>query len=352
MHEVEQKMHLLLTDIRQATVANEETAQKVSKLAKQMEQVNRFVETLTGIAEQTNLLALNAAIEAARAGGTGRGFAVVADEIRKLATGSAESTLEIVSLARGIREKAEEAAGEVSDRVSLVQGNLEKGEEVVCSMRRLSEAFSEVVRALDIIGNKVEEQANRLQAINHEAGKVAAVSEQTAASFEEVTASAAEQSAATQRMEEHVNRLVVMAGRFQDLANQYTRESWDKETRERLVQEGLKVLGNLAENPDIKSLRVERLAGVFDKTFQSCSFLKTPLLVGIDGRVIYANFQVDKNMDWSFRPWFQGALKGERFVGQPYVTLNTNRPAITLSCPVKKETGEVIAVLAANVDKK
>lgn len=347
----EEILHLLLTDIKKTAASNEESAGKVYELAEHIEQVNRFVEILTDIAEQTNFLALNAAIEATRAGDAGRGFAVVAEEVRKLAAESTSASQEIICIARDIKERAKQAAGEVKESANLVKGNLERGQEAIASMGQVVHAFTRVVQALEAISNKVDEQTSKLEVINLEASKVATAAEQAAASVEEITATVTQQSTATRYMEENIDRLVDMATRFQVLAHQHTKEGWDAGTRERHVREALSVLQSLAENPDLKSLNNDRVAFAFNNAFKGLPFLKTPLLVGVDGRVIFSNFEVDGNINWAFRSWFQGALKQDYFIGEPYITLNTNRLAITISCPVKNEAGEVIAVLAANIDE-
>lgn len=351
-HDVSNKMGSLLGDIRQVTISNEETAKKVIKLAEQMEQINRFVDTLAEIAEQTNLLALNAAIEAARAGESGRGFAVVAEEVRKLAMRSRSSALEIAALAGEMMESAKAVATEVTSGTELVNNNLRKGEDVVSSLNDFSRAFGEVSSGLDLIDERVKAQVQKLSEIAQEAERLASLSQETAASVQEITASLTEQSNALEHIEGCVKKLVEVAGRLKSVANQYTKETWSKEDKERMARESLKVLVELAERPEFKSLDINRLAPIFDKAFKGHPYIKTPLLVGLNGKIIHADARLDKNVDWSFRPWFQGALRGEPFVGEPYVTLGTNRPAFTVSCPVKNERGEVIAVLAANVDDR
>jgi len=346
------KMDSLLKDIRQVTVSNEETAKRVLRLAEQMEQVNRFVDTLAEIAEQTNLLALNAAIEAARAGESGRGFAVVAEEVRKLAMRSRASALEIATLAKDMMESAKAVAAEVTEGTELVKNNLEKGEEVASSLNRFSQAFTEVSSGLDLIDERVKSQVERLSEIAQEAERLASLSEETAASVEEITASITEQGNALEHMEGCVKRLVEVAGRLKNVANQYTKETWKPEDKERMAKESLKVLLDLAERPELKNLDISRLASVFDKAFKGHPYLKTPLLVGLDGRIIYATTQFDRNVDLSFRPWFQGALKGEPFVSEPYVPLGTNRPAFSVSCPVRNDKGEIVAILVADVNDR
>ena len=99
------------------------------------EEIETFVEGISGIAEQTNLLALNAAIEAARAGDAGRGFAVVADEVRKLAVESNKMVEDIrrriVVITQRVDQVVERSQTHVSGMEDVLTGIMviNKGEE-------------------------------------------------------------------------------------------------------------------------------------------------------------------------------------------------------------------------------
>ncbi|MBZ7956017.1 methyl-accepting chemotaxis protein [Campylobacter molothri] len=107
---------------------------------KNIDQLNKMLNLISGIVEQTSLLSLNAGIEAARAGKMGRGFAVVADEVRKLSDNTQESLIEmetaiklviqtIQSIAKSsnsstqemnfIRDKSNEFSKTISELISL-----------------------------------------------------------------------------------------------------------------------------------------------------------------------------------------------------------------------------------------
>lgn len=67
----------------------------LESLVKEIAQLSSITETIRGMARQTEILSINAAIAAAQAGEAGRAFSVLAGEVRRLATQSNKSALEI-----------------------------------------------------------------------------------------------------------------------------------------------------------------------------------------------------------------------------------------------------------------
>jgi methyl-accepting chemotaxis protein len=120
--------------------------------------ITDIVGVIDSIAFQTNILALNAAVEAARAGAQGRGFAVVASEVRSLAQKSAAAAREIKTLIGEAIARVEEGG-----RVVQAAGD---------TISQTVSAVQEVTGIVEEIAALSNEQAERLQEINHEVAEL------------------------------------------------------------------------------------------------------------------------------------------------------------------------------------
>ncbi len=168
--------------------ASEKIFSVMEKLVNTAQQISSFTTTIENITEQTNLLALNAAIEAARAGEAGLGFAVVADEVRKLADQSRTSTLEITNLVESISNESKMA-------VKVMDGLRKASEDQIMSVDTTKKAFDDIANAIYAIVDKfkmVNESVAKMQKDNAEVilsiEHISSVSQETAASSQEMTA--------------------------------------------------------------------------------------------------------------------------------------------------------------------
>mgnify|MGYP000963005438 CR=1 FL=1 len=188
-----------IEDIARGSVASGEAMQKLYEGSKSIAEIN---EVITSIAGQTKLLALNAAIEAARAGEQGRGFAVVADEVRKLAEESEAAAQEIggviqknsEEIGRAFELAKKQQAG-VHDNVAQAKEAGEKFHDIMQRIADLNEEIARIAKIGEVIQAECAETVKgvaRVSEVAHnvqqKATDVSAVSEEQAASTEEIAA--------------------------------------------------------------------------------------------------------------------------------------------------------------------
>lgn len=151
--------------------------------------ITSAVGMITDIASQTNLLALNASIEAARAGEMGKGFAVVAESIGNLANQSAESTAEIRAIIDELTKQSEQsvlASESVEAAINEEQTILSE------TKKRFDVLNTEITNSVEDIrgiSTQTESLENIKATIVENVSDLSAISQENAASTEEVTAS-------------------------------------------------------------------------------------------------------------------------------------------------------------------
>jgi len=145
-------------------------------------EITNITRVIGDIADETNLLSLNASIEAARAGVAGKGFTVVASEIGKLAQTSMESVkhidtlvLEIQTLIGDVIEQANSSVENINNSSALIEN----------AVTTYDTIFGNIV----VVGELAQQMIQKVDQVEDVARNVAAISEEQAASSQEILGS-------------------------------------------------------------------------------------------------------------------------------------------------------------------
>jgi methyl-accepting chemotaxis protein len=189
-YETAERQAKLAAESRQTTTA---AGEAVDSLTLKTQDIGRLAGAIHDIAAQTNLLALNASIEAARAGEHGRGFAVVAGEVRKLAEQAGSSSDSIMNKLEEIKIAGLRSTEEMKKALTVTA----EQEQAATATRQ---AFESIRGASQHMLTQIEDVSAATDQLRVNAGhisdvisSVVAVSEQSAASTEEVASSVQEQ---------------------------------------------------------------------------------------------------------------------------------------------------------------
>ena len=87
-----------------------QTRESMKTILESAEKMVRIIATIEDISEQTNILSINASIESSHADKGGKGFSVIAKEIRKLASNTKASSVEIRQMIEDMIQKTKKQA--------------------------------------------------------------------------------------------------------------------------------------------------------------------------------------------------------------------------------------------------
>ena len=195
--------------------------EQVNETNKAIASINEAVELISDITSQTNLLSLNASIEAARAGQAGRGFAVVASEIKQLADQSSQGADSIKNIADNILEK--------SNRSVILTGRMkELAEQEQTDIGNAKESFDILNRIIEenaAIAQTVMDKTKNLEALKldiiNSVSELSAISEENAASNEEVTARVTEIAESVNRISEDTQTVRKVSSDMKELMDYF-----------------------------------------------------------------------------------------------------------------------------------
>lgn len=209
---------------QQTMGVNDQLNVQMQELLTFVENIDRVMETIRTISEQTNLLALNASIEAARAGEHGKGFAVVAEEVRKLAEQSHAETTAIQETINSIRTASNETASIVSESNTLLKQQSAIIVETAQVFSNQASRSEQLQQQISDLATSLQSMMTRKDNMINSMTTIAAISEENAASTEELSSTAHAQLQDVEVIKENIAHLEQISTKLVTLVEHFKTE--------------------------------------------------------------------------------------------------------------------------------
>ncbi|AFC28681.1 methyl-accepting chemotaxis sensory transducer [Paenibacillus mucilaginosus 3016] len=194
-----EQVHDMAVRIQEVERIMDTIVDSMEKLNAQNAAIGTILSSITEIANQTNLLSLNASIEAARAGEQGRGFAVVANEVKKLAESSQKSAEEISGILGSIQGSFISLTEQVGRGKQALGTSKESAKQSETIFSQIADFTQQVVAQASEVEQKTLKIKTSSDHIVQEVSSIAAVTEESTAAFEEISASVENQKQMVER---------------------------------------------------------------------------------------------------------------------------------------------------------
>jgi methyl-accepting chemotaxis protein len=180
----------VLSDSNNSTMSEvKEVNEQITRTNESIKAIYEALNLIQDIASQTDLLSLNASIEAARAGEVGKGFAVVAEEIKKLAEQSSETSERINDNLSSLVNNYQLIVQKVNQTTENINVQNDKLIETKSNFVTLEDGINDTSGQIVEISKLVDEVDQEREKINAAVLNLSAVSQENAASTEEIMAS-------------------------------------------------------------------------------------------------------------------------------------------------------------------
>ena len=215
-------VEIVLNSSNKSVEAVDNISEQIQNTNDAIAEINNAVELILSITSQTKLLSLNASIEAARAGEHGRGFSVVASEIKKLSEQSAKGAETIKTIADNILKKSNETVVLAKDIKDIIEQEQKDIIETQKNFDILSDAIEKSIEVTGIIDTKTVSLDKLKEGIVSNVNDLSAISEENAASNEEVTASVVNIADSMKDINKGTSNIKVMSEELKELMKYFT----------------------------------------------------------------------------------------------------------------------------------
>ncbi len=344
------------------------TVDFIKKLNETTDRINSILNTVNNISKQTNLLSLNASIESARAGESGRGFSVVADEIRKLAGDSEKAVRDIAQLLQAMQAEVTGINELIDENMHMIEKGVAESKNVEGNLGSIRKSFNGVLEMAGKVIRGSEDQVRHANYVIENMGSVDEIVKASVKSVEDVKTSIYKQKEGIEEIAEMSGRLNSASGDLNGLlgwsmagSGEENKNGKRKRNREEIkdtkpeavnsmekIEEAFRLIRELAAKPDI--IRMEKTVHrkVLEDLLSRCGYIEAAWSNDAKGRFI-CSIPEAGIANASIREWFIRGISGEEYTSEVYVSAITRKPCVTLSVPIKSDSGSVLGVVGIDL---